>query len=102
MSEWKNNICNSYVLGGLIKNPIIAAMVVTIIAMMVAYWYGVRTKDTTKIFIFATLANTCFLLFYACAMKKQISEKVGSDSLANEVAGLRDIPSTEPIFGPTE
>ncbi len=98
LGKWKDSICDSYVVGGLIKNPIIAGMIVTIITMMIAYYYGASNSQTTRIFVFASLTNTAFLLFHASTVKKQITEKIEGNGIANELAGLRDIPSTDPLL----
>ena len=90
LSETINNctssICNSYITYGFVRNQIIAAMIVTLITLFVAHY--MKKKDSTKIFIVASLANMTYLFFHTYALSTYIKTKGDKSNLFTEFTGI--------------
>ena len=95
-------ICESYISSGFVRNPIIAGMIVTIITLLIVNY--TKNKDTTKIFILATLANVAYLFFHTHALSSYIKNKGVNSNLVTEFNGIiaeEDIGEVE-IYKPKE
>ena len=91
------NLCNSYITRGFVRSPIIAGMVVTLITLMIVYYS--KTRDVTRLFILASLANMGYLFFHTYALSTSIKSRGASSNLLSEFTGLY---ATEGIEGGEE
>lgn len=86
VNNLSEGICSSYIASGFVRNPIIAGMVVTLITLFI-FSYS-KNKDTTRIFILASLANIAYLFFHTYALSNYIRSKGVSSNLLTEFSGI--------------
>ena len=87
INKLSGGICNGYISNGFCKNPIIAGMIVTFITLFIIYAF--KITNSTKIFVIASLANTCYLFFHAKCLTQSISVGQSSNNLIAEFEGTR-------------
>ena len=86
VNNMSEGICNSYIASGFVRNPIIAGMVVTLITLIIFYYS--KSKDTTRLFVLASLANITYLFFHTYALSNYIRSKGTSSNLLAEFSGI--------------
>tara|TARA_B110000908_G_scaffold113440_1_gene133083 strand:+ start:8229 stop:8531 length:303 start_codon:yes stop_codon:yes gene_type:complete len=79
-------ICNSYIASGFVRNPIIAGMVVTIIALMIVYYS--KSRNMTRLFVLASLVNITYLFFHTYALRTYLKTKDTNSNLLSEFTGI--------------
>lgn len=84
-----DNITNSYICNGFVKNPIIAGMVVTFITIFIIYIS--KTENLTKLFVIGSLCNIIYLFFHAHALKQTIGGREQTNNLLQEFTGIKTI-----------
>uniref|UniRef100_A0A6C0LL60 Uncharacterized protein n=1 Tax=viral metagenome TaxID=1070528 RepID=A0A6C0LL60_9ZZZZ len=82
INKFSGGLAKGYVSNGLVKSPLIAAMIVTAITIMILY--NTTTKNITKVFVMASLANTAYLFFHAHCLSKSIEAGKNSQNLVEE------------------
>lgn len=100
VNDLSDNITNSYICNGFVKNPIIAGMVVSFITIFIIYIS--RTKNLTKLFIICSLCNIIYLFFHVHALKQTIDNKQRTNNLLEEFTGIKTTVSnnSEDEFSP--
>jgi hypothetical protein len=79
-------ICKSYIASGFVRNPIIAGMVVTIITLLIVYYS--KSRNLTRLFVLASLANITYLFFHTYALRTYIKTKGTNSNLLSEFTGI--------------
>lgn len=94
-----DNITNSYICNGFVKNPIVAGMVVTFITILIIYIS--KTENLTKLFVIASLCNVIYLFFHTHALKQGLGGKQHANGLIEEFDGIKTVVGgTEDEFKP--
>ena len=84
-----DNITDSYICNGFVKNPIVAGMVVSFITIFIIYIS--KTENLTKLFVICSLCNIIYLFFHAHALKQTLGNKQHADNLLEEFTGIKTI-----------
>ena len=82
INKFSGGLAKGYVSNGLVKSPLIAAMIVTAICIMIIYY--TKSTNITKVFVMASLANTAYLFFHAHCLSKSMEAGKNSQNLVEE------------------
>ena len=82
-----DTIVNSYILGGFLKNPIIAGLIVTFTTVLV--FYLSKSDNLTNVFIISALINVVIMLFHTKAAAHSIENNQSSCNLRREYSAIR-------------
>ena len=79
-------LCNSYITSGFVRNPVIAGMIVTLITLLIVYYS--KSRDMTRLFVLASLANISYLFFHTYTLSSYIKSKGTKSNLLSEFTGI--------------
>lgn len=86
-------ICNSPIVSTLMRSPIVAGMIVTIIALIILQYS--KNKNLTRIFVLASLANISYLFFHSYALSTYLKNNSIDGKLMTEFDGIHAVEGGE-------